>query len=48
MDKNIKYKNEDEILDVEMKREINMEFLEQDKIDTYSAYDFIHDKKELR
>lgn len=32
-DKTLKYKNPDDMLDVEIKKEINMEYLEEDKID---------------
>lgn len=46
--KNLKYKNPDEELDVEIKKEINMEYFEEGKIDSYDAEDFVNKKKELR
>ena len=36
-DKNKKYRSPDEQIDVEMKKEINMEFFQKNKIDTYDA-----------
>lgn len=35
--KNLKYRNADEQLDVEIKKDINMELFEKDKIDSYDA-----------
>lgn len=43
-----KYKNPDDKIDVEVKRDLNMEYLEDDKIDQYDAEAFVRGKKELR
>lgn len=47
-DKKLKYKNADEQLDVEIKKEINMEYFEPDRIESYDAEEFVLKKKELR
>lgn len=45
MNKSLKYKNPEDMLDVETKKEINMEYFEDSKIDSYNAEDFIKNKK---